>query len=141
MRAFSLKVHPIGDRSNKKYWVYYLSHGKEGRRNSRDAAIEKNWKNQWFWVTRQWLTYAGVDSLPLGECVSNEFQAKVAWILGKLTKRQIENINLALMVTEESKNWARLTTPLALFKAEILSIKLVDSIDYPLCFNINNTPV
>ena len=63
------------------------------------------------------------------------------WALGRLIESETRNIKLALTMTKGSRNWVRLTTPLILFHAGLLSVKPDDSIDYPLCFNINNTPI
>ena len=44
-----------------------------------------------------------------------------------------------MRVTEKSRYWTKLTTALVLFNADLLSTRLVDGIDHPLCFYIGGT--
>ena len=40
-----------------------------------------------------------------------------------------------MTMIEESRNWARLTMSLDLYNASFLRVRLVDNVDYPLCFH------
>ena len=96
----------------------------------------KTWKHQWLWATKHQLNgVEGVD-LPSNERVKNKFQVKTTWALVRLTKSETKNINLALKVIEESRNWLRLITLLPLFYTVFLSVQPEDNIDYPLWFHI-----
>ena len=112
-----------------------MSHKKETAINQGMLMSKKTWKSHWFWVIRKWLNDAMMDCLPLNECMNNEFQAKVVWIPSKLTKRQYKNVNLAIMVNEESRDYSRLSMP----NAGLLSTRPLDSFVYPLSFHIGGT--